>query len=142
MMVEAKCVEIRNKQATLRKADPGAHPKFNNEQWQALIALHRTLLHEHYTFFPAGQYPCASEVDSSVWGLLELSPHRNILESGDSGRGYYDQIWQIRKILRRLCGTGLDTSAAPKRTRPLFEMLAETLPTDQTYVEMSIHLPL
>lgn len=47
-MVEAKCIEVDNKQATLAQADPGAQPKLNNEQWQALIALHRTLLHEHH----------------------------------------------------------------------------------------------
>ncbi len=47
-MVEAKCIEVDNKQATLAQADPGAQPKLNNEQWQALIVLHRTLLHEHH----------------------------------------------------------------------------------------------
>ena len=59
-MVEAKCIEVDNKQATLASADPGAHPKLNNEQWQALIALHRTLLHEHHDFFLASQHPSAS----------------------------------------------------------------------------------
>ena len=33
---------------------------FDNEQWQALIALHRTLLHEHHDFFLASQHPSAS----------------------------------------------------------------------------------
>lgn len=44
VMVEAKCIEVDNKQATLAQADPSAQPKLNNEQWQALIALHRTLV--------------------------------------------------------------------------------------------------
>ncbi|KAG0650064.1 esl2 [Hyphodiscus hymeniophilus] len=60
VMVEAKCIEVDNKQATLASADPGAQPKLNNEQWQALIALHRTLLHEHHDFFLASQHPSAS----------------------------------------------------------------------------------
>jgi hypothetical protein len=60
VMVEAKCIEVNNKQATLAQADPGAQPKLNNEQWQALIALHRTLLHEHHDFFLASQHPSAS----------------------------------------------------------------------------------
>jgi hypothetical protein len=60
VMVEAKCIEVDNKQATLTQADPGAQPKLNNEQWQALIALHRTLLHEHHDFFLASQHPSAS----------------------------------------------------------------------------------
>jgi hypothetical protein len=59
-MVEAKCIEVDNKQATLASADPGTQPKLNNEQWQALIALHRTLLHEHHDFFLASQHPSAS----------------------------------------------------------------------------------
>jgi hypothetical protein len=50
VMVEAKCIEVDNKQAALAQAD-GTHSKLNNEQWQALIALHRTLLHEHHDFF-------------------------------------------------------------------------------------------
>jgi hypothetical protein len=60
VMVEAKCIEVDNKQAELAQADPGAQPKLNNEQWQALIALHRTLLHEHHDFFLASQHPSAS----------------------------------------------------------------------------------
>ncbi|KAL2062098.1 hypothetical protein VTL71DRAFT_6364 [Oculimacula yallundae] len=60
VMVEAKCIEVDNKQATLAQADPTSHPKLNNEQWQALIALHRTLLHEHHDFFLASQHPSAS----------------------------------------------------------------------------------
>jgi hypothetical protein len=59
VMVEAKCIEVDNKQATLAQAD-GAQTKLNNEQWQALIALHRTLLHEHHDFFLASQHPSAS----------------------------------------------------------------------------------
>ncbi|TVY45744.1 EST/SMG-like protein [Lachnellula occidentalis] len=60
VMVEAKCIDVDNKQAAAA-ADTGATPpKLNNEQWQALIALHRTLLHEHHDFFLASQHPSAS----------------------------------------------------------------------------------
>lgn len=44
VMVEAKCVNIDAAQA----ADPNA--QLGPEQWQALIALHRTLLYEHHDF--------------------------------------------------------------------------------------------
>jgi hypothetical protein len=54
VMVESKCIEVDNAQS----AQDGA--KLNNEQWQALIALHRTLLHEHHDFFLASQHPSAS----------------------------------------------------------------------------------
>lgn len=44
VMVEAKCVNIDAAQA----ADPNS--QLGPEQWQALIALHRTLLYEHHDF--------------------------------------------------------------------------------------------
>ncbi|KAF3768185.1 hypothetical protein M406DRAFT_75543 [Cryphonectria parasitica EP155] len=50
VMVESKCTEV----------DTAGTAKLNNEQWQALIALHRTLLHEHHDFFLASQHPSAS----------------------------------------------------------------------------------
>ncbi|KAI0125137.1 hypothetical protein BJ170DRAFT_489516 [Xylariales sp. AK1849] len=54
VMVESKCIEVDNAQSSQNDA------KLNNEQWQALIALHRTLLHEHHDFFLASQHPSAS----------------------------------------------------------------------------------
>ncbi|KAH7037622.1 uncharacterized protein B0I36DRAFT_237003, partial [Microdochium trichocladiopsis] len=54
VMVESKCIEVDNAQSSQNDA------KLNNEQWQALIALHRTLLHEHHDFFLASQHPAAS----------------------------------------------------------------------------------
>jgi Est1 DNA/RNA binding domain len=61
VMVEGKCIQVDLKQAALaRDAPPGSPPKLNNEQWQALIALHRTLLHEHHDFFLASQHPSAT----------------------------------------------------------------------------------
>ncbi|KAK5663154.1 hypothetical protein OQA88_6571 [Cercophora sp. LCS_1] len=56
VMVETKCIEVDNAQNTQKDANS----KLNNEQWQALIALHRTLLHEHHDFFLASQHPSAS----------------------------------------------------------------------------------
>ena len=61
VMVEGKCIQVDLKQAAIaRNAPPGKRPKLNNEQWQALIALHRTLLHEHHDFFLASQHPSAT----------------------------------------------------------------------------------
>ncbi|KAK4192456.1 EST/SMG-like protein 1 [Podospora australis] len=56
VMVESKCIEVDNAQNS--NHDPAN--KLNNDQWQALIALHRTLLHEHHDFFLASQHPSAS----------------------------------------------------------------------------------
>jgi hypothetical protein len=52
-MVEKKCVEIDQQQAATTN-------KLTNEQWQALITLHRTLLHEHHHFFLAIQHLSSS----------------------------------------------------------------------------------
>jgi len=57
VMVESKCIEIDNEQSQV----PDGSPKLTHEQWQALIALHRTLLHEHHDFFLASQHPSASD---------------------------------------------------------------------------------
>ncbi|KAK4229586.1 EST/SMG-like protein 1 [Podospora fimiseda] len=56
VMVESKCIEVDNLQSQSNETIN----KLNNEQWQALIALHRTLLHEHHDFFLASQHPSAS----------------------------------------------------------------------------------
>ena len=53
VMVEKKCVEITQQRAKSTN-------KLSDDQWQALIALHRTLLHEHHDFFLASQHPTAS----------------------------------------------------------------------------------
>lgn len=53
-VVEAKCVNIDAYQASHR------HPPPSADQWQALIALHRTLLYEHHDFLMATQHPAAT----------------------------------------------------------------------------------
>ncbi|KAI9725695.1 MAG: hypothetical protein M1834_009759, partial [Cirrosporium novae-zelandiae] len=58
-MVEKRCIDVDNAQTIAFQAN---EPGLNNEQWHALIALHRTLLHEHHDFFLASQHPSASPV--------------------------------------------------------------------------------
>lgn len=52
--VELKCIDI---DAALARDSA----ELGLEQWQALIALHRTLLYEHHDFLMATQHPSASE---------------------------------------------------------------------------------
>ena len=60
VVVEAKCVDVDEKQSIAApERDLARQTKLSNEQWQALIALHRTLLHEHHDFFLAFQHPSA-----------------------------------------------------------------------------------
>ncbi|KAL1796719.1 hypothetical protein ACET3X_005259 [Alternaria dauci] len=56
-MVETKCIHVDRAQAA---AAQDSDTKLASDHWQALIALHRTLLHEHHDFFLASQHPSAS----------------------------------------------------------------------------------
>ncbi|KAI5860682.1 hypothetical protein GGS23DRAFT_599200 [Durotheca rogersii] len=85
VMVESKCIEVDHAQSCQNDI------QLNNEQWQALIALHRTLLHEHHDFFLASQHPSANQalrrlaskyaMPARMWrhaihSFLELLRHR------------------------------------------------------------------
>ncbi|KAI1327417.1 hypothetical protein F5Y16DRAFT_196462 [Xylariaceae sp. FL0255] len=84
VMVESKCIEVDNAQSS--QTDTKL-----NEQRQALIASHRTLLHEHHDFFLASQHPSSSPalrrlaseyaMPARIWrhgihSFLELLHHR------------------------------------------------------------------
>ncbi|KAM0707304.1 hypothetical protein Q7P35_005542 [Cladosporium inversicolor] len=60
VMVEAKCMYIDAQKASQ------PNDELSTEQWQALIALHRTLLYEHHDFLMATQHPSAT---STLLGL-------------------------------------------------------------------------
>ena len=61
VMVEAKCIDVDEKQsAAAQDRNSARRSHLTTEQWQALIALHKTLLHEHHDFFLASQHPSAS----------------------------------------------------------------------------------
>jgi len=59
-MVETKCIHVDRAQAAALQDDSESNTKLASDHWQALIALHRTLLHEHHDFFLASQHPSAS----------------------------------------------------------------------------------
>lgn len=49
-MVEKKCINLSDQQSE-------SSTIWSAEQWQALIVLHRTLLHEHHDFFSDSRHP-------------------------------------------------------------------------------------
>src|SRR5690606_32888585 len=88
VMVETKCIEVDTAQ---RKLTDESAKKLSDKQWQALIALHRALLHEHHDFFLASQHPSATaslkrlaskySMPARMWrhgihSFLELLRHR------------------------------------------------------------------
>ncbi|KAI0023857.1 hypothetical protein F4780DRAFT_728108 [Xylariomycetidae sp. FL0641] len=85
VMVESKCIEVDDAQSSQNDT------KVNNEQWQALKALHRTLLQESHDLFLASQPPTTNlplrplatkyAMPARVWcpeihSFLELLRHR------------------------------------------------------------------
>lgn len=67
VLVESKCIDVDQKQSkAAQEKDPARQTKLTNEQWQALIHLHKTLLHEHHDFFLASQHPSASPALSKL----------------------------------------------------------------------------
>lgn len=67
LMVESKCIEVDSRQSKAAlERDPSRPTKLSDEQWQALIALHKTLLHEHHDFFLASQHPSANPALSKL----------------------------------------------------------------------------
>ena len=89
VMVEAKCIDVIRSQ-TMPSEETSSQPQ-RVDQLQTLIALHRTLLHEHHDFFLASQHPSANlpirqlaarySMPARMWkhgihGFLELLRHR------------------------------------------------------------------
>lgn len=82
---ESKCMEVVNSLSSQSETQP------DNEQWEALIDQHMTLLRIHHTFFVASQHPPANQalrrlpskyaMPARMWrhgihSLLELLRHR------------------------------------------------------------------
>jgi hypothetical protein len=63
VMVEAKCIHIDGQKGFQQ------NDELSSEQWQAIVALHRTLLYEHHDSMMATQHPSANPA------LLGLRPN-------------------------------------------------------------------
>jgi hypothetical protein len=69
-MVETKCIQVDRTQAAA--ASKNIDTKLASDRWQALIALHLTLLHEHHDFFLASQHQSASPAVRRLAGKLSM----------------------------------------------------------------------
>ena len=69
VMVEAKSIDIDD-----QNSNPSYESDLTRERWQALIALHKTLLHEHHDFLLASQHPSASPALSLYLRALTCTP--------------------------------------------------------------------
>ncbi len=124
VMVEAKCIEVdENQSVAAQEKDPSRKNKLSNEQWQALIALHKQLLHEHHDFFLASQHPSASpalsrlaakySMPARMWrhgihAFLEVLRHR-LPESLDHMLAFIYIAYSMMALLYETVSTFEDT---------------------------------
>lgn len=126
-MVETKCIHVDRAQAlAAQEADTDPHSKLANDHWQALIALHRTLLHEHHDFFLASQHPSASP------GLRRLASKYSM-----PARMWKHGIHSFLELLRRRLPESLDYMLAfIYLAYQMMALLYETVPAfEDTWIE-------
>ncbi|KAK2761160.1 hypothetical protein FQN54_001681 [Arachnomyces sp. PD_36] len=129
VMVEKKCIEIDQQQAQLIKKhleEGGVLEKLTKEQWQALIAMHRTLLHEHHDFFLASQHPSASP-------SLQRLPQKYVMPA----RMWRHGIHSFLEILRQRLPDSLEHMLTfIYLTYSMMTLLVESVPTfKDTWIE-------
>lgn len=117
VMVESKCINIDAAQAIDLTTDLAP------EKWQALIALHRTLLYEHHDFLMATQHPSATatlralplrySMPARMWkhgihAFLEVLRHRRP-ESQEYMLAFVYLAYQMMALLYETVPAFLDT---------------------------------
>ncbi|KAI6855224.1 hypothetical protein KC323_g8449 [Hortaea werneckii] len=120
IMVESKCINIDAAQAS------ESPTKLAREQWQALVALHRTLLYEHYDFLMATQHPFATDE-------LKSLPARYCMPA----RMWKHAIHSFLEVLRHRRPDSHEYMLAfVYLTYQMMALLLETVPTfEDTWVE-------
>jgi hypothetical protein len=122
-MVETKCIHVDRAQAAAASDMSDPNHRLASDHWQALIALHRTLLHEHHDFFLASQHPSASpalrklarkySMPARMWkhgihSFLELL-RRRLPESIDFMLAFIYLAYQMMALLYETVDTFEDT---------------------------------
>ena len=127
VMVEAKCIDVDEKQsAAAQDRNPARRTSLTPEQWQALIALHKTLLHEHHDFFLASQHPSASPALSRLAAKYSMP-----------ARMWRHGIHAFLEVLRHRLPESLDHMLAfIYIAYSMMALLCETVPTfEDTWIE-------
>jgi hypothetical protein len=121
-MVENKCIQVDRAQA----AETDLNIKLGSDHWQALIALHRTLLHEHHDFFLASQHPSASPA------LRRLASKYSM-----PARMWKHGIYSFLELLRRRLPESIDYMLAfIYLAYQMMALLYETVPAfEDTWIE-------
>lgn len=122
-MVETKCIHVDRAQAAVTG---DSVQELAPDHWQALIALHRTLLHEHHDFFLASQHPSASQA------LRRLAAKYTM-----PARMWKHGIHSFLELLRRRLPKSLDYMLAfIYMAYQMMALLYETVPVfEETWIE-------
>ena len=125
-MVETKCIHVDRAQAAALQDGSDPSPKLASDHWQALIALHRTLLHEHHDFFLASQHPSASKALRRLAGKYSMP-----------ARMWRHGIHSFLELLRRRLPESIDYMLAfIYLAYQMMALLYETVPAfEDTWIE-------
>jgi hypothetical protein len=125
-MVETKCISVDRAQATAALENTDPNHKLASDHWQALIALHRTLLHEHHDFFLASQHPSASQALRRLAGKYSMP-----------ARMWKHGIHSFLELLRRRLPESIDYMLAfIYLAYQMMALLYETVPAfEDTWIE-------
>ncbi|KAH4331559.1 hypothetical protein HBH98_255250 [Parastagonospora nodorum] len=125
-MAETKCIHVDRAQAAVAQDSSDPNHKLASDHWQALIALHRTLLHEHHDFFLASQHPSA-----------QPALRRLAAEYSMPARMWKHGIHSFLELLRRRLPDSIDyTLAFIYLAYQMMALLYETVPAfEDTWIE-------
>ncbi|KAL8383064.1 hypothetical protein RB595_006699 [Gaeumannomyces hyphopodioides] len=116
VMVESRCIDVDVAQTSLGGSpDP---PRLTDSQWEALISLHRALLHEHHDFLLASQHPSAGP-----------APRRPASEYAMPARMYRHDIHSPPVLPRHRLPD--PSEYMPSFTCPAYNMMALPYETEQ-----------
>lgn len=120
IMVEATCIDTdKNLFVAAQKKDLSRQTRLRNEQWQTLIAFHKTLLNEHHDFLLASQRPALNRLASKysmsarMWrygirAFLEVLRHR-LPESLNHMLAFISIAYSMMALLYETVSTFEDT---------------------------------
>lgn len=122
-LVETKCKHVDEQLKAAEEKDPAKQTSLTIIHWQALIHLHKTLLHEHYDFFLTLQHPSASPALSrlaskyfmparmwryGIYAFLEVLRHR-LPASLEYMLDFFDIAYSMMALLYDTVSTFEDT---------------------------------
>ncbi|KAI1663323.1 EST1-DNA-bind domain containing protein [Pyrenophora tritici-repentis] len=125
-IVENKCIHVDHHLTAAAAQEGKARTDITPEEWQALIALHRTLLHEHHDFFLASQ-------DPSSWPKLRKLPDKHKMPM----RMWKHGIYSFLKLLQKHLPESIDHMLAfIYLAYQMVALLYETVPAfEDTWIE-------